>query len=301
MGNRPLCLGRIGNGWVVASESCALDNLGATYEREVAPGEIIIADADGLRSLPGDGGQREAFCIFEYIYFARPDSRIRDRRVQPIRQAMGRELAREHPVEGDVVIGVPDSATAAAIGYARESGIPYAEGLIKNRYVGRTFIAPDQRIREAGVHLKFNAVTEEIEGKRVIVVDDSIVRGTTTPHVVRLLREAGAREVHMRICAPPIQHPCYFGVDMASTGELIAAQKTVPEIEAHIGVDSLGYLSQAGLIRSTDMPERSFCLACFTGEYPIPVQLSMDKLGLERFGAPPAQMPSPEPVLVGVE
>lgn len=283
MGNRPLCIGRIGEGWVVASETCALDHLGATYVREVEPGEIVVVDQDGLRSIPGDeSARRDAFCIFEYIYFARPDSLIRDRRVYPIRLAMGRELAREHPVAGDVVIGVPDSATAAAIGYARESGIPYAEGLMKNRYVGRTFIQPDQRIREAGVALKFNPLREVLEGQRVIVVDDSIVRGTTTPRVVKLLRDAGAREVHMRICAPPIQHPCYFGVDMASTNELIAAQKSVPEIRDHIGADSLGYLSLDGLVRATDMPAASFCLACFTGDYPIPVQLSLDKLGLER-------------------
>ena len=282
IGNRPLCLGRLGDGWIVASETCALDHLGARYAREVAPGEIVVIDAAGLRSIPGDGRTRDAFCIFEYIYFARPDSVIRDRRVYPIRLAMGRELAREYPVDADVVIGIPDSATAAAIGYARESGIPYAEGLMKNRYVGRTFIQPDQRIREAGVGLKFNPLRETLDGQRVIVVDDSIVRGTTTPHVVKLLRDAGAREVHMRVCAPPIQHPCYFGVDMASTQELIAAQKSVPEIQEHIAADSLGYLSLEGLVRATEMPAESFCLACFTGDYPVPVQLSPDKLSLER-------------------
>jgi amidophosphoribosyltransferase len=285
MGNRPLCIGRIADGWVVASETCALDNLRAEYLREVAPGEIVVVDRTGLRSLPNEEPSRDAFCIFEYIYFARPDSKIRDRRVYPIRVAMGEELAREHPAEADVVIGVPDSATAAAIGYARASGIPYAEGLIKNRYVGRTFIAPDQRIREAGVHLKFNPLREMLEGQRVVVVDDSIVRGTTTPRVVQLLRDAGAREVHMRICAPQIQHPCYFGVDMASTKELIGSQKDVDSVRDHIGADTLGHLSLEGLVRATGMPADSFCLACFTGEYPIPVQLSLDKLGLERSGA----------------
>jgi amidophosphoribosyltransferase len=290
MGNRPLCIGRIGSGWVIASETCALDHLGATYEREVEPGEIVIVDRDGLRSLPGDERGRDAFCIFEYIYFARPDSRIRDRRIYPMRMAMGRELAREHPVDADVVIGVPDSATAAAIGYAEESGIPYREGLIKNRYVGRTFIAPDQRIREAGVHLKFNPLREVLEGKRVVVVDDSIVRGTTTPRVIKLLRDAGAREVHMRICAPPITHPCYFGVDMATTQELIGAQLSIDEVREHIGADSLGHLSLDGLVRATEMPADSFCLACFTGEYPIPVQLSLDKYGLERSTAPELEL-----------
>ena len=281
MGNRPLCLGRVGLNWAVASETCALDHLGAFYEREVKPGEIVIVDRDGMRSIQAVR-RDDAFCIFEYIYFARPDSRIRERRIYPIREAMGRELAREHPVAADVVIGVPDSATAAAIGYARASGIPYAEGLMKNRYVGRTFIAPDQRLRERGAALKYNPLREVLEGKRVVVVDDSIVRGTTTLPVVKLLRDAGAREVHMRICAPPIRHPCYFGVDMAGTQELIAAQKSVPEIREHIDADSLGYLSVEGLIRATEMPRDSFCLACFTGQYPIPVQLSLDKFGLER-------------------
>ncbi|MGH2584911.1 MAG: amidophosphoribosyltransferase, partial [Dehalococcoidia bacterium] len=207
LGNRPLCLGRLGEHWVVASETCALDHLGATYEREVAPGEIVIVDRDGLRSLPGVEPVRDAFCIFEYTYFARPDSLIRDRRVYPIREAMGRELWHEHPVDADVVIGVPDSATAAAIGYARASGIPYAEGLMKNRYVGRTFIAPNQRLRDRRAALKYNPLREVLEGQRVIVVDDSIVRGTTTPHVMKLVRDAGAREIHVRVCVPPIRHP----------------------------------------------------------------------------------------------
>ena len=282
MGNHPLCLGRIGDGWVVASETCALDHLGAQLVREVLPGEVVVIDHNGLRSFQAVESQREALCVFEYIYFARPDSSIRGERIYPIRAAMGRELAREYPVEADIVIGIPDSATAAAIGYARAADIPYAEGLIKNRYVGRTFIQPDQRIRERGVHLKFNPLREVLEGKRVIVVDDTIVRGTTTPRVVSMLRQAGAREVHMRVCAPPIRHPCYFGVDMASQAELIAANMTVPEIERHIDVDSLGYLSLDGLMRATGMTSETFCLACFTGEYPMPIQLELDKFGLER-------------------
>jgi amidophosphoribosyltransferase len=287
MGNRPLCIGRIGDGWIVASETCALDNLNARFVREVAPGEVVVIDQYGMNSFQAVPSKRDALCIFEYTYFARPDSRIRGERIYPIRMAMGAELAREHPVDADVVIGVPDSATAAAIGYARASGIPYAEGLMKNRYVGRTFIQPDQRIREAGVHLKFNAMSEVLEGQRVVVVDDSIVRGTTTPRVMQMLRNAGAREVHMRVCTPPIMHPCYFGVDMASRSELIAANKSVPEIEKYIEVDSLRYLSLEGLVRATGMEAGSFCLACFNGQYPIPVQLGLDKHSLERPQARP--------------
>ena len=198
---------------------------------------------------------------------------------------MGAGLAREHPVDADLVIGVPDSATAAGIGYAQESGIPVAEGLIKNRYVGRTFIEPDQRIRDLGVKLKFNPLPQMLDGERLVVVDDSIVRGTTTPSVVRMLRKAGAKEVHMRICAPPIRYPCFFGVDMATRRELIAAQKTIPEICKFIGADSLGYLSIDGLIKAVGLPRDNFCLACFTGDYPIPVQLEMDKLALETMAA----------------
>jgi amidophosphoribosyltransferase len=281
MGNRPLCLGRLGQSWVVASETCALDHMGAQYIREVDPGEVIMIDAGGLHTSQAVESKQDAFCIFEYIYFARPDSVIRDRRVYPIRMAMGAELAREFPVEADIVIGVPDSATAAAVGYARESGIPFAEGLMKNRYVGRTFIQPDQRMREAGVKLKFNPVSEVLAGQRVIVVDDSIVRGTTTPRVVQLIRNAGAKEIHLRICAPPIRHPCHFGVDMATREELLAARVSVEEIERLSGADSLGYLSLDGLLRAVKMPKQSFCLACFTGNYPVPVQLEFDKFSFE--------------------
>jgi amidophosphoribosyltransferase len=282
LGNRPLCLGRLGEDWIVASETCALDHIGAEYVREVEPGEAIFVDDEGMRSSRILNRRAEATCIFEFIYFARPDSIIRDRRLYPIRMQMGAELSREHPVDADVVIGVPDSATAAAIGYAQESGIPYREGLIKNRYVNRTFIKPDQAGREAAVQMKLNAVKELLEGKRVIVVDDSIVRGTTTPTVVSLLRRSGAREVHVRICAPPIQHPCYFGVDMATRAELIAARKDIEQIREHIGADSLGYLSIPGLLKAVDIPSQDFCLACFSGNYPIPVQLELDKLSLER-------------------
>jgi len=281
LGVRPLCLGRLNGGWVIASESCALDHIGATFARDVAPGEVVVIDGQGLRSFIGRPAERSALCIFEYIYFARPDSRLMGKLLYPLREAMGAELARENPVEADLVIGVPDSATAAGIGYSRASGIPYTEGLVKNRYVGRTFIQPDQRLRELGVQLKFNPLPEVIGGKRLVVVDDSIVRGTTTPRVVHLLRQAGAKEVHMRICAPPIQWPCHFGVDMATRRELIAAHLSVEEIRCTIGADSLSYLTMEGLLRAVGLARGKFCTACFTGEYPIPVQLEMDKLALE--------------------
>jgi amidophosphoribosyltransferase len=279
-GVRPLCLGAIDGGWVIASESCALDHIGARFIREIEPGEIVAISEKGIDSYQEEVS-RKAICIFEYIYFARPDSVINGRLLYLARLAMGEGLAEEHKVDADLVMGVPDSATAAGIGYARYSGIPLAEGLLKNRYVGRTFIEPDQRIRDLGVKLKFNPLPQMLDGKRVVVIDDSIVRGTTTPKVVGLLRRAGAKEVHMRICAPPIRYPCFFGVDMATRAELIAAHKTVPEVRDFIGADSLGYLSIDGLIKAVALPKDIFCLACFTGDYPIPVQLEMDKLALE--------------------
>jgi len=282
MGVRPLCLGSLnGNGWAIASETCALDHLGAEFLREVEPGEIVLVDGGGVSSFKGGVAEKKALCIFEYIYFARPDSLINGRRIYQARWAMGEQLASEYPVAADLVIGVPDSATAAGIGYSLASGIPYTEALLKNRYVGRTFIEPEQRLRDLGVKLKFNPMPDVISGKRLVVVDDSIVRGTTTPQVINLLRRAGATEVHLCICAPPIRYPCFFGVDMATRGELIAARKTVPEIAKAIGADSLGYLSVDGLIKAVDLPRESFCLACFTGEYPVPVQLEMDKLAME--------------------
>lgn len=282
MGVRPLCIGKLnGTGWIVASESCALEHLGVEMEREVAPGEVVQIDASGIRSFfPVAPARKQAACTFEYLYFARPDSKLAGRLLYTAREEMGAALANEYPVDADVVIGVPDSATAAAIGYARESGIPFREGLVKNRYVGRTFIQPDQRIREAGVSLKFNALNEVLGGQRVVVVDDSIVRGTTTPRVVSLIRKAGAKEVHVRITAPPMVSPCFFGVDLATKWELIAANKTVDEIRQHIGADSLGYLSLEGLVRSTRQPNEDLCNACFTGVYPVDVQMHLDKLEL---------------------
>jgi amidophosphoribosyltransferase len=290
LGVRPLCLGTIDGGWVLASESCALNHIGAQIVREVEPGEIIAIGPDGFKSYH-EKTERRALCIFEYIYFARPDSVINGRLLYEARRAMGAGLAEEHPVDADLVIGVPDSATAAGVGYALRSGVPLSEGLIKNRYVGRTFIEPDQRIRDLGVKLKFNPLPQVLDGKRVVLVDDSIVRGTTTPKVIKLIRKAGAKEVHMRICAPPIRYPCFFGVDMATRWELIAAQKTIPEIRDSIGADSLGYLSMDGLIKSVALPKDIFCLACFTGEYPIPIQIEMDKLSLEMTPASEERFP----------
>ncbi len=295
LGVRPLCIGKLNGGWVIASETCALDHIGAEFVREVRPGEAVLIDERGMRTVyqrePDEA--REAMCIFEYIYFARPDSTINGRLVYTTRMAMGAELAREHPVEADMVIGIPDSAIAAAVGYSQASGIPYGEGLVKNRYVGRTFILPDQRLRDLGVRRKLNPLPDLIKDKRLVVVDDSVVRGTTTPHVVNLLRRGGAREVHLRICAPPIMWPCFFGVDMATRRELIAANMSVEEIRKSVGADSLGYLSHTGLVRAVGLPRDKFCMACFTGKYPIPVQLELDKLALESEDGPTACIHTP--------
>ncbi len=279
MGVRPLCMGKLEDGWVIASESCALEHLGMEMEREVQPGEVVVVDAEGRSSFfPVAPARKRAICTFEYTYFARPDSRIGGQLIYPAREAMGAQLAREYPVDADLVIGVPDSAIPAAIGYAREAGLPYREGLVKNRYVGRTFIQPDQRIREAGVSLKFNALSDVLRGKRVVVVDDSIVRGTTTPPVINLIRKAGAAEVHVRITTPPIVSPCFLGVDMATKAELIAANQSVEEIRAHIGADSLGFLSIDGLNEATGQAAEDLCNACFTGVYPLNVQIHLDKM-----------------------
>ena len=289
LGIRPLCIGRLnGHGWIFASETCALDHLGADFVREVQPGEVVRIDAEGVHSsypvgetLPMGEMSREALCLFEFIYFARPDSRLGGELLYPVRMRMGAKLWEEHPIEADIVIGVPDSATAAAIGFAQASGIPYAEGLVKNRYVGRTFIQPDQRLRERGVRLKFNPLREALQGKRVVVVDDSIVRGTTTPRVVEMLRKAGALEVHMRITSPPITHPCFYGVDMATRGELIAANESVEEIREHINADTLGYLSLEGTVAATGQVAGNQCTACFSGQYPASVPLQFDKFALD--------------------
>ncbi len=286
LGIRPLCLGRLEGGWVLASETCALDTLGAEFVRELGPGEVVRIDAGGPRSrrLGGDG-EASALCLLEHIYFARPDSRLQGELLYPVRMRMGARLAREHPADADVVIGIPDSALAAAVGYAAESGIPYVEGLVKNRYVGRTFIQPDQRLRDRGVELKFNPLPELLADRRVVVVDDTIVRGTTTPRVVAMLRKAGAREVHMRITSPPISHPCFYGVDMATRGELIAAHMGVEAIREHIGADSLGYLSLEDTVAATGQERGDLCAACFSGEYPSAVPLQFDKFALDAGGS----------------
>ncbi|MDQ6825951.1 MAG: amidophosphoribosyltransferase [Candidatus Eremiobacteraeota bacterium] len=268
-GVKPLCLGAYGDGYIVASESCALATVGATYLRELEPGEIVMIDQQGLTSvLTGTTDATPALCMFEYIYFARPDSVLNGKTIYMARHAMGRELAREHPADADVVMAIPDSAIPGGIGYAAESDLPYVEGLIKNRYIGRTFISPNQEMRSRGVQLKFNPVMENLNGQRVIVVDDSIVRGTTTPRIVALVREAGAREVHVRVTSPPIKHPCYLGVDMATYDELIASNYTLDEIRKKIGADSLGYLSIEGLVKATGRKREEMCLGCLTGSYP---------------------------------
>ncbi len=268
-GVRPLCIGTYGDhGYMIASESCALATVGARYLRELDAGEVVCADARGLRTEYSEVVKPPALCMFEYIYFARPDSVLSGRSIYMARYEMGRALAREHPVDADVVMAVPDSAIPGGIGYSAQSGLPYVEGLIKNRYIGRTFISPDQKLRRQGVQLKFNPIIENLRDQRVVVVDDSIVRGTTTPRIVRLLRDAGAREVHLRITSPPIAHPCYLGVDMATYAELIAANLTVPEICDRVGADTLGYLNIESLIESTGRERRDFCLGCLNGRYP---------------------------------
>ena len=283
LGVRPLCIGTLDDGWVIASESCALDHLGAEFYREVLPGEAVLVNKDGLKSIYQKPNSDHVLgnCIFEQIYFSRPDSLLNGDLVYTSRMNMGAQLAKEFPVDADVVIGVPDSATAAAVGYSQQSGIPFTEGLVKNRYVGRTFIFPDQRLRELGVRRKFNLLPQILKDKKVVVVDDSIVRGTTTPHIVDLLRKGGAQEIHLRICAPPIISPCHFGVDMAKKSELIASNMTVEEITEHLKVDSLGFLSNNGLLKSISGERDQYCMGCFTGNYPIPIQLEMDKLVLE--------------------
>ncbi len=289
-GVRPLCLGRLEDAWVLASETCALPPIGATYLREVMPGEIVVIDAHGLRSYDGLPPVREALCMFELIYFARPDSHLYGRLLYEARRRMGRRLALEHPVAADLVIPVPDSGVPAAVGYATESGIPYGDGLIKNRYAPRTFIQPDQRLREQSVRLKLTPLREVIADKRLVVVDDSIVRGTTTRQIVRLLFEAGAREVHMRITAPPIRYPCHYGIDMATQRELVAAHHTVEDVRQQIGATSLGYLSIEGLAQAIGQPRSRFCLACFNGEYPIPIPDDVELV--KEIFEPPASEPA---------
>lgn len=267
-GVRPLVLGRLERGWVVASEQAALATVGASFIREIEPGEFIAIDADGIRSTKF-AEPTPAGCVFEYVYLARPDATIAGRSVYESRVEMGRQLARENAHEADIVIPVPESGTPAAVGYAEESGIPFAHGFVKNAYVGRTFIQPSQTLRQLGIRLKLNALESVIRGKRVVVVDDSIVRGNTQRAIVGMLREAGAAEVHVKISSPPVRWPCFYGIDFATRAELIANGATIDEIAASIGADSLAYISEDGMIDATRQPRNRLCTACFTGEYPI--------------------------------
>ncbi len=276
-GVRPLVLGRLERGWVVASESAALDIVGASFVREIEPGELIAIDENGLRSSKFAETKR-AGCVFEYVYLARPDTAINGQVVYEARVEMGRTLAREYPVDADLVMPTPESGTPAAIGYSEQSGIPFGHGLVKNAYVGRTFIQPSQTIRQLGIRLKLNPLREAIAGKRLIVVDDSIVRGNTQRALVKMLKEAGAAEVHVRISSPPITWPCFYGIDFASRAELIASGLGVEEVRQSIGADSLGYLSREGMVAATKQDENSLCTACFSGQYPIELPAA-DRLG----------------------
>ena len=281
-GFRPLCMGDLDGDVVFASESCALDAIGATFVRDVEPGETVVVSAEGVRSLRCGRKCDSSLCVFEFIYFARPDSVVDGSSVHVARLRAGAFLALDHPVQADVVIGVPDSGIDAAIGYARQSGIPYGIGFIKNKYIGRTFIQPTQKQRQNSVRIKLNAVRSTVEGKRVVLIDDSIVRGTTSAHIVSLLREAGATEVHMRLTAPPFRFPCYFGTDIDSTDNLIAAHHSVEEIAKIIGVDSLGFLNVEHLPKLADHSTCGFCEGCFTGKYPVDPPRDTAKLKFER-------------------
>lgn len=264
-GNRPLCLGKLDDAYILSSESCALDTVGAEFIRDIDPGEIVIIDQKGVSSIRSLTAQCKRTCIFEYIYFARPDSKIDGYSVSGVRREMGRQLAREYKVDADVVISVPDSGTAAARGYAEEAGIPFEEGLMKNRYIGRTFIQPNQELRALGVRLKLNPIKDVVRGKRVIMVDDSIVRGTTSGKIVNMLRDVGAKEVHMIVSSPPVVYPCYYGIDTSDRGDLIAAKEPIENIRKFIGADSLHYLSHEGLLDC--FKNKDFCTACFSGDY----------------------------------
>ncbi len=282
-GFRPLVLGRLDKGWVLASETCALDLIGATFEREIERGEVVIIDKDGPRSLFPFAPERSAFCIFELVYFARPDSILGGRNVAEMRVEMGRRLARAQPVEADLVVPVPDSGNYAAQGYSEESGIPLGHAFVRNHYIGRTFLQPTQMIRDFDVRVKLNLIADAVRGKRVIVVDDSIVRGTTARARVVNLRESGAREVHFRISCPAHRFPCHYGIDFPDPKELLANRMTHQEIVDFLGVDSLAYLPVEDMIGATQWPKNSFCTACFTGDYPIPVEGDLRKDTLDKL------------------
>jgi amidophosphoribosyltransferase len=286
---RPIMVGRGQGFWAVASETCAFDHIGAESVCEVEPGELIVIDAAGMHTRQVLPVERPAHCVFEYIYFARPDTVLRGRNVHQARRRMGRILAREQPVDADLVIAVPDSGTSAAMGFAEAAGLPFEVGLIKNRYIGRTFIQPDQASRDFGVRLKLNPNVEVIAARRVVLVDDSIVRGTTSGRIVRLLRSAGAREVHVRISSPPIRHACYYGIDTSSRGELIASRIDVEQIRQYINADSLGYLSQEGLTEAVALSRDALCMACLDGRYPtrVPTEQEAGRAALDVFERAP--------------
>ena len=282
-GFRPLCLGRLDDAWVLASETCALDLIHARFVREVEPGEIVTINRDGLTSLQAfPEHERRAFCIFEYVYFARPDSTLANRSVYKVRVEMGRQLAREHPLKADIVVPVPDSGNCAALGYSLESGIPYEMAFVRNHYVGRSFLQPSQLIRDFDVRVKLNLIEELVKDKRVVVVDDSIVRGTTCKTRVNSLKEAGAREVHVLVSCPPHMNPCVYGIDFPDRNKLMAASHSLEEIRKYLNADSLCYLSQAGMIQATGLPASAFCMACYDGNYPVPFDPAVDKHIIER-------------------
>ena len=280
-GVRPMSIGKLGNGFMVASETCAFEPIGATVLSELNPGEVAIIDRKGLRFAQAAPVDRAAMCLFEFIYFARPDSEIYGQSLYKVRERMGRQLFEEHPVDADAIVPVPDSGIPAALGFSRASKIEYTEAMMKSRYIHRTFIQPDQRMRELGVRMKLSPIHENVRGKRIVLVDDSIVRGTTTNQIVKMMFDAGATEVHVRITAPPIKFPCFYGIDMASKGELIAATNTVEEICKHLGATSLGFLSVEGAKKAVAEGEERFCTACFTGKYPISVPFDLTKLAFE--------------------
>jgi amidophosphoribosyltransferase len=298
-GFRPLCLGKKDGSYVLASESCAFDLIQAQYIRELQPGEVVIIDNSGIRSEFPFRRARSSLCIFEYVYFARPDSNLDGgNNVSKVRMEMGRQLAREHPAEADLVVPVPDSGIYAALGFSEELGIPYNPAFVRNHYIGRTFIQPTQRIRDFNVRVKLNLVGEAVKGKRVVVVDDSIVRGTTARSRVVNLREAGAKEVHMRISCPPHKHACFYGIDFPDPEKLLANQCTLEEIRNYLGADSIGYLSQEGMTTATGRPADGFCTACFSGDYPVPYDSSFDKLIMEKRAARNRLLEKDEPRLL---
>ena len=282
-GFRPLSLGKVDDAWVLSSETCAFDLIHAKFVRDIEPGEIVIINKDGVKSLQAfPEQQRRAFCIFEYVYFARPDSTIANRNVYKVRVEMGRQLARENPVEADIVVPVPDSGNYAALGYSLETGFPYEMAFIRNHYVGRSFLQPSQLIRDFNVRVKLNLIPELVKGKRVIIVDDSIVRGTTCKARVNTLKEAGAKEVHVRVSCPPHMNPCVYGIDFPDRNKLMAANYSVDEICKYLNADSLAYLSEAGMIKATGLPKESFCMACYDGNYPVAYDPKLEKNIMER-------------------